>query len=171
MRAHSIGVSVNDTKPETRIATVMVTANSRNTRPTTPLINSTGMKTATSEKVIDRMVKAISVEPFKAASNGFMPPSMWREMFSSITMASSTTKPTDSVIASSEMLSMEKPKAYIKAHVPISETGSANAGINVADGDFRNRKMTRTTRMIDTSRVHCTSLIDCRIETERSLRI
>ena len=107
MRAHSIGVSVSETKPETRIATVIVTANSRNTRPTTPLISSTGMNTATSEKVIERMVKAISLEPFSAASNGFMPASMWRVMFSSMTMASSTTKPTDSVIASSEMLSME----------------------------------------------------------------
>ena len=73
MRAHSIGVSVSETKPETRIATVIVTANSRNTRPTTPLISSTGMNTATSEKVIDRIVKAISLEPFSAASNGFMP--------------------------------------------------------------------------------------------------
>ena len=65
------------------------------------------MNTATSEKVIDRMVKAISLEPFSAASNGLMPPSMWRVMFSSMTIASSTTKPTDSVIASSEMLSIE----------------------------------------------------------------
>ena len=107
MRAHSIGVSVSETKPDTRIATVIVTANSRNTRPTTPLISSTGMNTATSEKVIERIVKAISLEPFSAASNGFMPSSIWRVMFSSITMASSTTKPTDSVIASSEMLSIE----------------------------------------------------------------
>ncbi len=57
-----MGVSVSDTKPETRIATEMVTANSRNTRPTTPPMNSTGMNTATSDNVIDTMVKPISRE-------------------------------------------------------------------------------------------------------------
>ena len=86
---------------------MIVTANSRNTRPTTPLISSTGMNTATNENVIDRIVKAISLDPFSAASNGFMPPSMCREIFSSMTIASSTTKPTDSVIANSDMLSIE----------------------------------------------------------------
>ena len=54
------------------------------------------------------MVKPISRAPFSAASNGRMPSSMWRTMFSSMTMASSTTKPTDSVSASSVMLLMEK---------------------------------------------------------------
>ena len=127
-RAHSIGVSVSDTKPETMIATEIVTANSRNTRPTMPPISSTGMNTAISENVIETMVKPISREPFSAASNGRMPSSMWRTMFSSMTMASSTTKPTDSVSASSVMLLMEKPNAYIAAQVPISETGTASAG-------------------------------------------
>ena len=51
--------------------------------------------------------EADSREPLKAASNGFSPASTWRTMFSSMTMASSTTKPTDSVSASSEMLSIE----------------------------------------------------------------
>ena len=67
-RAHSIGVSVNETKPDTTIATEIVTANSRNTRPTMPPINSTGMNTAISEKVIEMMVKPTSREPLSAAS-------------------------------------------------------------------------------------------------------
>ena len=120
MRAHNIGVSVSDTKPETTIATAIVTANSRNTRPTMPPISSTGMNTAISENVIEMMVKPISREPFSAASNGRMPLSMWRMMFSSMTMASSTTKPTDSVSASSVMLSIEKPSRYIAPQVPIA---------------------------------------------------
>ncbi len=99
------------------MATAIVTANSRNTRPTMPPISSTGMNTAISEKVIDTMVKPISREPLSAASNGRMPPSMWRTMFSSMTMASSTTKPTESVSASSVMLLIEKSKAYIAAQV------------------------------------------------------
>ena len=147
-RAHSIGVSVSDTKPETTIATAIDTANSRNTRPTIPPINKTGMNTAISEKVIDTMVKPISREPFSAASNGRIPPSMWRTMFSSITMASSTTKPTDSVSASNVMLLMEKPKAYIAAKVPTSDTGTASAGMMVAETLRRNRKITMMTSAI-----------------------
>ena len=71
-----MGVSVSETNPETTIATEIVTANSRNTRPTMPPISSTGMNTAISEKVIEMMVKPTSREPFSAASNGRMPPSM-----------------------------------------------------------------------------------------------
>ena len=67
-RAHSIGVSVSETNPDTMIATETVTANSRNTRPTMPPISSTGMNTAISEKVIEMIVKPISRAPFSAAS-------------------------------------------------------------------------------------------------------
>ncbi len=147
-RAHSIGVSVSETKPEIRIATEMVTANSRNTRPTSPPISRTGMKTAIRESVMDMMVKPISRAPLSAASNGRMPDSMWRTMFSSMTMASSTTKPTDSVSASIVILLMEKPSAYITAKVPMSETGTASPGMMVAGSLRRNRKITRMTRPI-----------------------
>ena len=67
-RAHSIGVSVNDTDPETMIATETVTANSRNTRPTTPPISSTGMNTAISENVMENDGEADFRAPFSAAS-------------------------------------------------------------------------------------------------------
>src|SRR5215471_8831653 len=90
-------------------------------------------------------------------------------MFSSMTMASSTTKPTDSVSASSVMLLIEKSNAYIIAHVPISEIGTASAGISVAAAERRNRKITRITRMMAIVRVSSTSVTDWRIEIERSL--
>ncbi len=167
-RAHSIGVSVSDTKPETTIATDTDTANSRKTRPTMPPISSTGMNTAISEKVIDRMVKPISREPFSAASNGRMPPSMWRTMFSSMTMASSTTKPTDRVSASSVMLLMEKPNRYIAANVPTSDTGTASAGMIVAETFRRNRKITMITSPTAIASVSSTSDTASRIEVERS---
>ena len=104
-RLPSIGVSVSDTNADTRIDTAMVTENSRKSRPTMPPRKSSGMNTATSESVIERIVKPISFEPLSAACIGFSPISMWRTMFSSITMASSTTKPTDSVSAISDRLS------------------------------------------------------------------
>ena len=89
------------------MAIEIVPANSRKTRPTMPPMKNTGMNTATSDMVIERMVKPISREPLSAAAKGFSPCSMWRTMFSSITMASSTTKPTLSVKARREMLSIE----------------------------------------------------------------
>ncbi len=57
---------------------VTVTANSRNRRPTIPPISSSGMKTATSEMLIERMVKPISPAPLIAASRGLSPFSRWR---------------------------------------------------------------------------------------------
>ena len=131
-RLHSIGVSVSETKPETRIATPMVTANSLSRRPRMPPMKSTGMKTAASEIVIEMMVKPISREPFSAASIGVSPFSMWRTMFSSTTMASSTTKPTQSVSAISERLFRLKPSRYITAKVPMIESGMAMLGMIVA---------------------------------------
>ena len=151
------------------MATEIVTANSRKMRPTMPPISSTGMNTAISEKVIEMMVKPISLAPLSAASNGRMPFSMWRTMFSSMTMASSTTKPTDSVSASSVMLLIEKPNAYIAAQVPISDTGTASVGMTVADAERRNRKITSTTSAIAIPSVTCTSSTDSRTEIERSL--
>ena len=106
-RLASIGVSVSDTKPEISTASPMTTANSRNNRPTMPPMNSTGMKTAASESVIETIVKPISCAPSRAASSGGLPISMWRTMFSSMTMASSTTNPTDRVSAISDRLSTE----------------------------------------------------------------
>ena len=75
-RLHSIGVSVSDTKPDTRIATAIVTANSWNSRPISPPSSSTGMNTATSDSVIEMTVKLISRLPFTAASITDSPCSM-----------------------------------------------------------------------------------------------
>ncbi len=104
-RLHSIGVSVTDTTPEIRIATQMVTENSRNSRPSTPPMNSTGMKTAASDSVIDTIVNPISRDPTSEAWSGSSPISTCRKMFSSMTIASSTTKPTDRMSAIMERLS------------------------------------------------------------------
>ena len=114
------------------MANAMTRPNSLNMRPTTPPMNSTGMNTATSDSVMEMMVKLTSLAPLNAASIGFSPASMCRTMFSSMTIASSTTKPTASVSASSEMLSIEWPATYISANVPITEIGSATAGMKVA---------------------------------------
>ena len=68
-----MGVSVTDTTPEIRIATQIVTENSRNRRPSTPPMNSTGMNTAASDSVIETMEKPISREPTSEAVSGSSP--------------------------------------------------------------------------------------------------
>jgi hypothetical protein len=70
-----------------------------------PPMSRIGMNTAISDKLIDSTVKPTSRLPCSAACIGGMPSSMRREMFSSTTMASSTTNPVAMVSAISERLS------------------------------------------------------------------
>ena len=69
-----IGVSVSDTTIETKIVIASTTANSRNRRPMMPPINN-GISTATSEMLIETMVKRL-LAPLKAAASGRSPSSM-----------------------------------------------------------------------------------------------
>ncbi len=104
-RLASIGTRVSETNADTRMDRPTTTANSWNSSPITPGMKKIGMNTAMSEVEIEMMVKPTSRAPRSAAWNGAMPFSTWRMMFSSITIASSTTRPTASVRPSSEMLS------------------------------------------------------------------
>src|SRR3954449_4647190 len=54
------------------------------------------------------------------------------------------------------------------AHVPNSDIGTARAGINVAEADRRNRKMTRMTSTMAIASVSSTSVTAWRIEIDRS---
>jgi hypothetical protein len=60
--------------------------------------------------------------------------------------------------------------AYMPAKVPITETGSAKAGMMVAVTLRKNRKITSTTSAAVSINVNCTSLTELRIDTERSLK-
>src|SRR5450756_2189898 len=137
-----------DTIPEIRMAVQMVTANSRKRRPRMPAMNRIGMKTAASDSVMETMVKPISREPVSEACIGVSPSSIWRTMFSSMTMASSTTKPMERINAIMEMLLRLKLSRYITEKVPTMEKGSAIAGIMVAEKFRRNRKITMITRAV-----------------------
>ena len=89
-------------------------------------------------------------------------------MFSSITMASSTTNPMDRISAIIERLSRLKFSRYITAKVPMMENGSARLGMMVAEKFRRNRKMTMTTRPSVRSMVNCMSRNDSRMVSDRS---
>ncbi len=103
------------------------------------------MKTATSERFIDSSVEPTSLAPAIAASNGVFPRSMWREMFSRTTMASSTTRPVATISAITDRLFSEKPHRYITAKLPTSATGTAATGIIAARKLARNSSTTRIT--------------------------
>jgi hypothetical protein len=99
------GVNVRETRPDAKIATTIVIANSRKIRPIRPDMRTSGMKTAASEMVMDTIVKRISFALPSVASRGLAPRSMRRTVFSRKTIASSTRNPIASVSAMSERLS------------------------------------------------------------------
>ena len=103
--AHIIGVVVSEIASETRMASDNVIANSRNSRPTMPPISKIGMNTAIREMLIEVTVNPTSRAPRRAACSFGMPSSTWREIFSSTTIASSTTKPVATVSAIRDRLS------------------------------------------------------------------
>src|ERR1035437_5650330 len=90
-------------------------------------------------------------------------------MFSITTIASSTTKPVETVSAIKERLSRLKPNRYITAKVPTSEVGTATKGINVARGLRRNRNTTRITSAIEINNVRSTVVTDALIVVVRSI--
>ena len=147
-----MGVIDNEMTPEISTATPTVTANSLNKRPSNPSMNRMGMNTAARDTVIDRTVKAISWEPASSAVILSLPISMWRVMFSSTTMASSTTKPTARMMAIIERLFRLNPSRYIAPNVPTTDVGNISAVIRVDRALRRNARITSTTRTIDNSR-------------------
>jgi hypothetical protein len=126
--AHSIGVVVSEITSEISTAADSVTANSRNSRPTCPPMNSSGMNTATSDRLIDSTVKPTSRAPQQRGRSGPCRARCGAAVFSSTTMASSTTKPVATVSAISDRLLSEKPSRYITPKVPSSDTTVAMAG-------------------------------------------
>jgi hypothetical protein len=162
-RLHIIGVSVRDTTAEVTTAMVSVSANSRNMRPTIPVMNKSGMNTAIRESVSEITVKPISRAPSSAASNGPSPSSMWRTMFSIITIASSTTKPVPIVSAIRDRLSRLKPQNHMTPKVAISDSGKATPAMIVARIVRKKTSTTMTTSAMLRSRVNWTSWIEARM--------
>ena len=161
-------MSVSATKPETITAPASVSANSMNSRPVRPVANASGANTEASVSVIARTANAISFAPWIAACLRGMPSSMCRKMFSSITIASSTTSPIASTIASSVSVLIVNPNRYMSPNAPTSDTGIVTIGITVARRLRRNRKITSTTSPIASPIAWNTDLIDRSMNTDVS---
>ena len=142
---HIMGVSVSAISPENKTDAASAMPNSVNNRPVFPPMKDSGKKTETSTRVVAITAKAISRDPSREASNGSSPNSMRRWIFSSTTMASSTTRPMASTRPSSVSTFTENPNTAIGRKDATMETGMATAGMMVARTDRRNRKITPTT--------------------------
>ncbi len=89
-------------------------------------------------------------------------------MFSSTTIASSTTRPIASTSASSVRMLIEKPSIHSTRKVAINDTGTVTAGTKVARTLPRKIKITNTTRPIAIASVLYTSSIAPLMNTEVS---
>ena len=164
--AHSAGVSVIATTPESTTAMVTVTANCRYSWPAMPPRKATGMKTAHSTSTMPITAPCTSrIASIEASTGDRCSSRISRSTFSSTTIASSTTMPIASTIANSVSVLIEKPNSHSPAKVPISETGTASIGISVARHVCRNTNTTATTIAAASRMVFSTSLIEA--ETKR----
>ena len=164
----SIGQTVSATAAEMLTENASTKPNSENRLPTSPGMNETGMNTAASVAVVASTAKTISLVPRTAAARGPAPMARWRAMFSTTTMASSTTRPVATTSASSVMTLIEKPTAQMAASVPISDTGMEIAGAMVARNERRKARMMRMTMTFASKRLMITSRTDSRMNTASS---
>jgi hypothetical protein len=164
---HSAGDNVSAFTAEISIATLIVTANCRNSVPETPGMKAIGTNTEKSTRVIAIIGAVISAIAFFVASAGDKagPSSITRSTFSTTTIASSTRIPIASTMASSEMVLAEYPAASSTAKEPMTLTGTAIGGMRVARRLPRNTKTTITTSTKAMASVISTSRIVSRTNT------
>ena len=92
-------------------------------------------------------------------------------MFSIMTMASSTTKPTEIASAISDRLSIEKPASHMPAQVPASASGTDMPAAIVGISRRRKTNTTTMTRTAVASSVHCMSCTLARMVLVRSTSV
>ncbi len=103
---------------------------------------------------------AISRVPMMAARKGSSPCLICRSTFSSTTMASSTTRPMASTMASKVIRFMEKPNRSIIITTPIRLSGIVMIGMMTARKEPRNKVITTSTMAAASSMVLITSWMD-----------
>ncbi len=137
----------------------MVTANCWKSRPVMPGMKTVGRNTAARTSAMAMTGPATCSIAARVASRGAIPSSMWRSTASTTTMASSTTRPMATTIPIRAIGLMENPRRGKKAKVPMSETGTATAGISVARHPCRKTNTTMITRTIAINSVSTISRI------------
>ena len=118
-----------------------------NSEPVSPPISPMGAYTAASVMVMAITGPATSRAPISAARTGDLPSSICRCTFSTTTMASSTTRPMASTMASSVSRFTLKPNSAMMAAPPSMDSGIVTTGISTRAAS-RHRKITATTMMM-----------------------
>ena len=125
--------------------------------------NAIGTNTAISTSAVAMTGPVTSTIAWRAASRGStLPSSRWRWVFSTTTMASSTTMPIARTRPKRVSVLIENPKALMTANVPTSETGMVRVGISVVRQSCRKTKTVRITSPMAMRSVWTTSSIDTR---------
>jgi len=142
----NIGVNVRATNEEIATEPAITILNSLNKRPVIPSINTIGKNTEIRVIVVDTTAKKISFDPSIPASFGDMPCSIRTYIFSATTIASSTTRPTESTTANIVNTLTENPEIYITKKAPTNDTGITTTGTSVTRQSRRNKKIINTTK-------------------------
>jgi len=127
--------------------------------PASSRIVSTGMKTATVVSVDARIATQTSFAPQYDAALMLSPSARRRYVFSSTTMALSTTMPTAKASPASETTLSVRPKATITRNVPITEIGMASEMMPVAIHERRKMSSARAASRPPCQRFSVTSEI------------
>ena len=155
-----MGAKVSASRELRATAMEIVTANSRKNFPSNPFKKVMGIKIEIKAKEVASTAKVISLEPLKAALTRFQPICIYRAMFSSIIMASSTTTPIAKARPKREKVFRVNPNQFIKIKVPIIDVGIARRILTVADQDPRKSQQTKEVRNAESNRVKINSLTD-----------
>ncbi len=157
-KAHSAGVSVSATMPDSTTAMMIVSANCLNSSPVTPPMNATGTNTEQSTSTMATSAAPTCRIALSAARRGGNPSAaMMRSTFSITTIASSTTIPIANTRPNSVSTLIDMPSARNPRKVPTTLTGTASIGMIVARQLWRKRKTTSVTSTIASISVITTS--------------
>ncbi len=143
----SIGTTATDTTRLIITAVVTAIAMSRNIMPTSICRNTTGKNTATVVSVDASTAPHTSRVPSYAARNAFFPMCRCRSMFSSTTIASSTSRPVANARPARLTRFSVVPSARITMNVPISDIGIETLTTSVDAMLRRNVHNTNTVKM------------------------
>ncbi len=149
---------------EMSIDTEIFSANCLKNAPVMPPKKALGSSTELRTRVMARIGPVISFMALIVASRTGRPFSSQRSMFSSTTIASSTTMPMASTSPNSVSVLSVKPSSFITTKVPTSDTDMSITGKSRAFQSCRKSRMTRATKTTDSRSVSKTSLTDSRMK-------
>ena len=156
-RALRAGIKVIDTNNDRMTAIEIATAISRNSCPASSSIVRIGINTITVVNAETNTAPQTCLVPSRAAFRMDWPCSRRRKMFSSTTIAASTTMPTEKAIPASEITLRDRPNNAIATNAPITDTGIAIVIMIVARSERRKRSKMIPANTPPTQMFCCTS--------------